>query len=46
MSYADYARYLAASGQFLRSPELAKFSSAANAQILTNVVLTDLKLPH
>ena len=45
MPYTDYARYLTAIGQFLRSSELEKFSSVANAQIITNVVLADLKLP-
>ncbi|MFD2720971.1 glycosyltransferase family 10 domain-containing protein [Hymenobacter monticola] len=41
MPYAQYQKYMVAIEQFLQSPEIEKFSSAANAQIITSAILKD-----
>jgi hypothetical protein len=41
MPYAEYQKYMAAIEQFLQSPAIEKFSSAANARIITSAILKD-----
>jgi hypothetical protein len=43
MPYSEYQKYMVAIEQFLQSPEIKKFSSDANAQIITSAILKDIE---